>query len=603
VISRPIPGSRRITPALRTASGYAITFVLSLLIAFVVLQLWRADLRVPFMYDGDGLSTSVQVKGMIENGWFWQNPAVGAPGGLDMRDFPTPDILQPLIMKLIAIFIREYSVVMNVYYLLTFALTAMSSLWVLRRWGVSFLPALAVSELYAFLPYHIQKTGVMGQLYLASYFLVPLVIWLAVGSTRVGFISWRRQQGDTARRGIPRLVGALALCVGLGIGGVYYAYFGCLLLLAAGLYGWARTKDVRVALSVATLIVVVVAGGFAAVSPTVISRLQHGVNADAVQRAPVEADLFGLKIDQLLLPVEQHRIPIFARLKYSYLAGLRGWAPWLAITENVSLGTVGATGFLALVAWLLFLRGSSVSLGRRFDETLDRLSSLLGAGLVVTVVGGLGGLIGYVLPGIRANARIVVYVAFMSLAVVAMALEWLRLRAARTFSRRWGFWLLLVAVVGFGLADQVPSAILPDYDATRSRWTSDAEMVSGIERQLPEGAMVFQLPYMRFPESPPPYPGTMNDYDLFRGYLHSDRLRWSYGSMKGRPNDLWVRRVSSEPVPEMLRQIREKGFTALWIDLDGYPDRGTALLTEVRASVGVEPSLSADRRVAVFVLR
>ena len=49
------------------------------------------------------------------------------------------------------------------------------------------------------------------------------------------------------------------------------------------------------------------------------------------------------------------------------------------------------------------------------------------------------------------------------------------------------------------------------------------------------GAMVFQLPYRRFPETQPL--ARMADYDLMRGYLHSDDLRWSYGFMKGRPGD------------------------------------------------------------------
>ena len=30
----------------------------------------------------------------------------------------------------------------------------------------------------------------------------------------------------------------------------------------------------------------------------------------------------------------------------------------------------------------------------------------------------------------------------------------------------------------------------------------------------------------------------MVDYDQVRPYLHSDDLRWSYGAMKGRPEDV-----------------------------------------------------------------
>ena len=53
--------------------------------------------------------------------------------------------------------------------------------------------------------------------------------------------------------------------------------------------------------------------------------------------------------------------------------------------------------------------------------------------------------------------------------------------------------------------------------------------------------MIFQMPYRPFPEAPAL--GAIADYDLFRGYLHSDDLRWSYGIVKGRGED-WSALVS-----------------------------------------------------------
>ena len=46
---------------------------------------------------------------------------------------------------------------------------------------------------------------------------------------------------------------------------------------------------------------------------------------------------------------------------------------------------------------------------------------------------------------------------------------------------------------------------------------------------------VFQLPYMPFPDGGVVH--RMTDYDLVRGYLHSDGLHWSFGAMSGRPED------------------------------------------------------------------
>ena len=70
--------------------------------------------------------------------------------------------------------------------------------------------------------------------------------------------------------------------------------------------------------------------------------------------------------------------------------------------------------------------------------------------------------------------------------------------------------------------------------------------------------MVFQLPYVAFPESPPAH--KMRDYDHLWGYFHSDRLKWSYGAIKGREGDLWQRRAASEPAAEMVETLRGAGF-------------------------------------------
>ena len=47
--------------------------------------------------------------------------------------------------------------------------------------------------------------------------------------------------------------------------------------------------------------------------------------------------------------------------------------------------------------------------------------------------------------------------------------------------------------------------------------------------------MVYQVPYMAYPEEPAIV--NMVDYDPFVGYLHSHDLRWSYGAMRNTKAD------------------------------------------------------------------
>ncbi len=51
---------------------------------------------------------------------------------------------------------------------------------------------------------------------------------------------------------------------------------------------------------------------------------------------------------------------------------------------------------------------------------------------------------------------------------------------------------------------------------------------SQAEQQLETGAMVYQLPYLDYPETGP------FDYKHFVGYLFTDTLKWSYGGVVGR---------------------------------------------------------------------
>ena len=117
-----------------------------------ILKLWRADLRVPLHYNGDALLHAMFIRGIIENGWFWQNPFLGAPGGLQMYDFPAVDTSAAILIWLISLFSANAIVVLNIFYLLTFPLITISSLYVFRHFNLPYVPSLCSSLLYTFLP-------------------------------------------------------------------------------------------------------------------------------------------------------------------------------------------------------------------------------------------------------------------------------------------------------------------------------------------------------------------------------------------------------------------------------------------------------------------
>ena len=106
--------------------------------------------------------------------------------------------------------------------------------------------------------------------------------------------------------------------------------------------------------------------------------------------------------------------------------------------------------------------------------------------------------------------------------------------------------------------------------------------------------MIYQLPYMSFPEAG--YVNRMVDYDPARGFLISDDLRWSYGAMRGRPGGEWQRRVAELPVRQLLDTLKQSGFAGIWIDRFGYKDAAASITAALQGALGVEPLHSAGSR-------
>ncbi len=108
---------------------------------------------------------------------------------------------------------------------------------------------------------------------------------------------------------------------------------------------------------------------------------------------------------------------------------------------------------------------------------------------------------------------------------------------------------------------------------------------------------MFQLPYVPFPENPPVH--RMEDYAELIGYVHSTRLRWSYGQLKGLPSE-WESAVVRQPLAPMLAEVSAAGFKGVYVDTFGYAHRGAALIPALSRALGVKPLVSSDGRLYFF---
>jgi phosphoglycerol transferase len=561
-----------------------------LILQIVVLQLWKADLTVPFDYHGDGIWTQTWVKGIIEYGWYLHNDSLGAPFGQDMHDFPMADGLHFLVLAAIARITGDSGLTVNLYYLLTFPLTTLTTLCVLRRFQVSPGSAVAASLLFAFAPYHFMRGP--GHLFLAAYFLLPLLVQiiLEVYLDRGPLLFPEAESGRLYWRLGRSFCFSAVICLLVGSAGVYYAFFGCWFLLVAAAASALRHRDHRPLLAAGVLVALIAGGVAINVAPCLLPSWYQGANPAALVRPASSVEQYSLKIAQLILPITGHRLPILADLKNYY-----NQAPLVTENDTASLGFIGTVGLLFLLARLLTLVG-----GEREPGLLDGLSLLTVSSVLLATIGGLGSVLCLLLPLIRCYNRISIYIALFALFAVAILLDWLERHTREGFARL-GWYGVLALLLTLGIWDQTCRRYVPRYAATAASYHNDAEFVRRVEDALPAGARVFQLPYMDFPEPGGPC-AQMQPYSHLRGYLHSRQLRWSYGVFRGRPGHDWQRETARRRADEMVRELVAVGFHGIYLDRAGYPDQGSTMVSELTELLGTPPLVSKDGRLLVFPL-
>lgn len=572
--------------------AYGATGAICAAALYWLLQLGSSDLRVPLYYfqHNDLSITGAWVKTLGEHGWFLTNPRLGAPGTLEFYDFPLTDTIHFLFMKALFVFWRDWGAVLNVYYLLGFLLAAWSALAVLRQFGLSYICAIPGSILFAFAPYHFFRGE--AHLSLSSYYLVPWAVLVMIWTVN-GCPLWRRAgrhwwSVSLTRRG----TAALVISALVASGGVYYAFFAVLLLAAAGIRAMFA-HGFRAAAAPFVLIAVIAVVFAVQLAPNLLHYSSQGINAEIALRPPQSAEVYGLKIAQLLLPVTGHRVPVLAEIRQRYRETS------ISVNENdgSALGAFGAAGFLILIGAALF--GAR---GFRHGELLAALGLLTLAAVLIGTIGGFGSVFSYLVSSkIRAYNRISIYIQFFSIsaAVAAMDILWSRIGRNRLLrlSGVAAIWVILIT----GILDQTSAFQRTRHEDARAQFARDEAFIGSIESVIPAGASILQLPNMRFPESPPIH--NMPDYEHLRAYLHSRTLRWSYGSMRGRFWDSWLTNLASRPGRELIERAVMAGFEGVMINRDGYPDGGAAMERELAEVSAAAPLRSQDAKLAFYDLR
>jgi phosphoglycerol transferase len=580
------------------AGYYGVVCLVAAVLGLWVLGLAGNLTSVPITYSDDGIAASVGIKGIIENGHSFGNAWLGAPDAAEYFDFPNADGAMVALIWLISRFIRDYVTVLNVFALLTYPLIAAAAAWSLRRLGISGPVAAVCALLYAMLPFH--QSRVTFHLFLSAYFVVPLVIAL------VAEVVMRPSAGAASERrflGLPLWAWGVVLLMGMC--GMYYAFFGLVLVVLAGIVTAYRDRTWRALLPALAVVLGVVLLLALQMAPSYAYWAREGRNNTGDMRQPVESDFFGLRLTQLVYPMDGHRIERFANAKQYLHDSFEMITPDMAyIAYDSSLGLVGVIGLLVLGFWALAAPFRAPPDGA--DGAPGKLAFVGVSSFLLGTVGGVGSLIAFVaFPQIRAYDRVTVYVAFASIGAVAWVVDALMARQAksgRTGASRAAAVIVLAMLLAVGVLDQTnPAVVGPDYREISAVFDSDAEFVADVEAALPDDALVFQLPYVTYPEGPAPE-GT-GVYDPLRLYLHSATIHWSAGAFARREAALWQAEMAELDPGFMLADLADEGFAGLTIDRRGYEDGGRELEGELALALdGNESIESPDGRYVFFAL-
>ena len=554
--------------------------MLSAVAAAQALRVWEWRPDTPVGLEGDPTQLTAQVRNILEQGWYIGSPDVGAPFGQNAGWYPSGETVHFLALHLIGLFSDSPFTVSAVYFFVGFPLAALTMYWLMRQAGIGRLGSVVGGVLFSVVPGHQEK---FGHLWLSSYWVVPLGVWVVLRAATDTPVLARRAAGGSRWPTIRSVLVVLAL----GLSGVYYIAFTLILLAIVLIVRWAQRGDRRALLVNAGAAAVVAS---LAVGTLKLLSLRNGqdlvTGTTPAYRLPGESERYAGKLMDLVLPWHAHRWEPLEFLTLAYNAGT---------TPTVEKPALGIVVLVAVVTLLWVTLTPLFAGSSRTPANLRLWGALTLASLAFYTTGGLGSFVAlFGTAQLRTWSRFFLYVALFGL----LAVGWWLTRLARRRGAHVAV-PLGMAVLALGVLDQTNPAAAPDYRSLRQELASLRQFTATMEDRLESGCSVLQLPVIPFPEDGSRH--GMADYDHLRPYLASRDLRWSYGAMRGTSRADWQLALPQDP-RRLVDDAAAAGFCAIEVDTAGYAN-GQDPTAGLATSLGTPLARSDDGRLVAFDVR
>lgn len=529
----------------------------------------QLDFSRPVSLSGDHIFLLQMIKDAMRGvGVF--NEHMGAPLRKNGFYMPLFDGSYKFVIWLLTRFASNVFLVVNLFYLVGVATMFATCFWSLRMLSIEPWLASVAGIGFVLTPYFATRS--FSHDLLALYYSVPMGGALAI----------LLANGDPVRKA--RSVFAVAAMLVIGTSGLYYAFFSAMFIGITLTTRAVRERSFKplllcAGICVALLILLLASaygyhvwrwllGGKGLVSPPrrwSWEQLSHGSLPSTALH--VYADI-GIFADR------------FADYKSRISSG-RGMGDLPGESYLFEWPGPFLTSIVLSSPALLFFVLNARSPRTRMIATCIAFVTF---GLIFSIRGGLGYVFNFVFGGaIRGQERIMPFLTFFAVVVACLTPGCFRSRHLRT---------LAAAIVMVGLLSGTYSALalLPHRQRAFLKSEEAQSYETGLLNVLvaKDGhgiKMVFQLPVMQWPESPPS--GKLVGYEHALPYIfdrNDSGTRWSYG-LSSAEIQKYVALVSNEAdLPESLKQL---GFDGILVEKTGYsPEKGAALVEAIGRNGG-----------------
>jgi len=514
---------------------------------------WWGNFQLPTRYEAD----AHYVLGMMKLAHIYTD-SLGAPFTGQLNDWPET---QRALIWLGGQIARLTGLIpaANIMLILSCIVAALSFYSALRLWKVSRLPSWLFAVTYAFLPHSFRSLNHIGIIFTGLLPLQLYVLWYIAAAQNLYWKSWRF-----------RLTIVMSLLSGLL--NIYWIFLFLQLYVLVLLYRLIRRRKDFLNASIPFVGTCLVAGIF--LISFIIYKISYGENLVAVTRSYFDVERFSLKPVDLFIPGRAASFgalsDVFSRYHGAAIHIGEGWGSYIGLCAGFGLLFLLAEGML-----------------RQASKRSPSLPYLAAIWIIAYIsFGGINSIFSLVFDSYNIRGSNRYSVALATIGLVYFAFIAFRLTLA------WPVLLrapILVLVALFGLSEQGWRSYNFSYKLIspyrmHDVISQDQALASRLEDHLALGSMLFILPATDFPEpfyGRGAYAADFDYYDGMRPFLYSTKLRYSYGSHKGREGADWQLDVQELAAGEIARVLESYGFAGILLNRKGYKDRGEALLAEL----------------------